>query len=321
MMAPVSMIAGVDIGGTKILAGAVGPDGDVHARARVATPKGSNPEQMCEAIASAVEQVGRGLELSGVGVGVAAYVNEDRSVAMFAPHLPFRRYPLRKELERLTGLPVLIENDANAAIWAESRYGVARGVPRVIGVTLGTGVGGAAIFDGHLYRGANGMAGEFGHLRVVPEGQLCNCGKQGCLEQYASGTALSRYGRELVAGKGTAAGMLYDLAEGDPERVTGPMVSEAARAGDKRALKVFRKMAGWLGAGLSSLSAALDPDLIVIGGGLVDAADLYLDRTREVFAETLTGRDYRRLPEIRAASLGAEAGFLGAADLAAGGSD
>lgn len=314
-----SIYAGVDIGGTKILCGAVGPQGEVLARARVATPRGSTAEELCEAIVSAVKQVGDGITLAGVGIGVAAYVNAQRSHAMFAPHLPFRNFPLEDVLEEVLDLPVAIENDANSAIWAESRFGVAKGAHEVVGVTLGTGIGGAVIIGGHLQRGANGMGGEFGHVRVVPDGLLCRCGMRGCLEQYASGTALTRFARALVSTRGSAAGMLHDLAEGDPDFLTGPMVSEAARAGDPAALEVFRTLGTWLGAGLSSISAAVDPALIVVGGGLVEVSDLYLETVREVFAETLTGTGYRTLPDILPARLGQDAGFLGAADLAATG--
>ncbi len=280
---------------------------------------GATPEGLCEAIAAAVTRVADGVNLVGVGVGVAAYVNADRSKAMFAPHLPFRDFRLAALLHERIGLPVVIENDANAATWAELRFGVARGAKEVVGVTLGTGVGGALIVGGHLHRGANGMGGEFGHIRVVPDGRRCNCGLRGCFEQYASGTALARYGREAVATKGRAAGMLFDLAEGDADRVTGPMVSEAALTGDPGALAVFTTLGVWLGSGLSTLASALDPELIVVGGGLVEVSDLYLGTAREVFAATLTGARYRRLPEILPAKLGADAGFLGAADLAATG--
>jgi len=315
----VSTYAGVDVGGTKILAGAVDGDGAVRARARVATPQDSTPEEMTDAIAEAVRQVAESVELEGVGVGVAAYVNADRSRAMFAPHLPFRDYPLDEALQDRLNLPVVIENDANAAIWAESRFGVAAGVAELIGVTLGTGVGGAVIIAGHIQRGANGMGGEFGHIRVVPDGHPCKCGQRGCLEQYASGTALTRYGRELVAEKGEGAGMLHHLCEGKADKVTGPMVSEAALAGDAQARAIFGTLADWLGAGLGSLTAALDPSLIVVGGGLVEVSELYLDRLREAFAASLTGKDYRQVPDIVPAKLGQDAGFLGAADLAATG--
>ncbi|HSV38426.1 MAG TPA: ROK family protein, partial [Nocardioidaceae bacterium] len=208
---------------------------------------------------------------------------------------------------------------ANAAIWAEARFGAARGAHDVIGVTIGTGVGGAVIIGDHLQRGANGFGGEFGHLRVEPDGHPCPCGQRGCLEQYASGSALTRFARELVAERGSQAGMLYALAEGDPDRVTGPMVTEAARAGDEQAKGVFTQLATWLGRGLSTLSSALDPGVIVVGGGLVDASDLFLDTVREVYAATLTAADYRNVAKILPAELGQDAGFLGAADLAATG--
>lgn len=309
-------VAGVDLGGTKILCGVVDDDGGVVAKARVGTPKDATADQMCDAIAEAVRSAGEEASFDRVGVGVAAYVDQTRSRAMFAPHLPFRDYPLREELEKRLDLPVVIENDANAAIWAEVRFGSARDAAEVIGLTIGTGIGGAIVLHGDLYRGAGGMAAEFGHLRVEPDGRPCMCGKHGCWEQYASGGALTRAGAARVREHAAEAGMLHDLAEGDPERVTGPMVSEAARAGDAVGLAIFAELGQWLGAGLASVTALLDPQVVVIGGGLAQESELFLPAARESFAANLPGREHRTLPELRPASLLQDAGFLGAADLA-----
>jgi glucokinase len=312
-------MAGVDVGGTKILGGAVDEAGVVLRRVRVDTPAGeATAEDVREAIAAVVRDLAAGHPIERVGVGTAGFVNAARSMVMFAPHLPWRREPLKDELEKLLDLPVVIENDANAAIWAEARFGAAKGAADIIGVTLGTGLGGAVILGGHLVRGANGMAAEFGHVCAVPNGDLCHCGLRGCLELYTSGSALTRWGRQLVDKEG-GGGLLHEMAEGDPVRVTGPMVTKAARAGDDRARGLFRDLGGWLGLGLANLAASLDPDFVVVGGGLVEVADLFMDRARESFEENLTAGDYREMPTICPAALGQDAGFLGAADLAVSG--
>ena len=319
-MSPVSVFAGVDVGGTKILCGAVGPDGEVLARSRVPTPRGSTAEELCDAIVGAVKQVGDGIDLAGVGVGRCGVrkrgpVDGDVRAAPAVPALPARgaaggharpagRHRERRQRRHLGRGPV--RSGARTPTTSSASRSAPAWAARVI-------------VGDHLQRGANGFGGEFGHLRVVPDGHPCPCGQKGCLEQYASGSALTRFAKELVVARGADAGMLYALAEGDAERVTGPMVTEAARAGDEQAKGVFTQLATWLGAGLSTLSSVLDPEVIVVGGGLVEASDLFLDTTREVYAATLTGADFRRLAEILPAELGQDAGFLGAADLAATG--
>lgn len=301
MLRSVRIVAGVDLGATNIRCGVVSRDGEVLAWRLLATPDGANADQLAAAVSALVREAVADGELSFVGVAVATYVSADRSTAMFSPNLPFRRFPFRATLQHELGLPVTIENDANAAIWAEARFGAAQGASDILGLTLGTGVGGAVILGGELRRGANGFGGELGHLRVVPDGELCGCGLRGCLEQYASGTALARYAREL----------------GDPQIRTGVEVSGAARAGHEGALEIYRAFGTHLGVALAGLTNALDPEVIVISGGLAAEAELFLDTTREVFAEHVTGSAYRTLPPVVAGALGADAGWRGAADLAA----
>jgi glucokinase len=214
------------------------------------------------------------------------------------------------------GLPVVVDNDANTAALAEARFGAGVGHRYVLCVNLGTGIGGALVQDGRVYRGANGMAGEFGHMQVVPDGHRCQCGNRGCWEQYASGNALIRDARELVLADSPVAHRLRELAGPDAAALTGPLVTEAARAGDPLAIELMVDMGHWLGLGLANMAAALDPGRIVVGGGVSEAGDLLLEPTREAFSRQLVGRGYRDEPAITAAALGPDAGFIGAADMA-----
>jgi glucokinase len=306
---------GVDIGGTKVAGGVVDEQGRVIDRTRRFTP--STDVAATEATIAAVvaELAGRN-EIEAVGVGAAGWIATDRATVLFAPHLAWRNEPLRDALTQAIGLPVVVENDANAAAWAEYRFGAARGAEVVVMVTLGTGIGGGLVVSGTLYRGAYGVGCEYGHMSIVPDGRRCACGNRGCWEMYASGTALAHDARELAAVAPVAAHRLLQLAEGDPERLTGPLVTQAAREGDPAAIEIYTAMGRWLGRGLANLAAVLDPSVFVIGGGVSEAGDLLLRPARDTFAETLTGRGFRPVAKVRLAELGPEAGLVGAADLA-----
>ncbi|WP_153396514.1 ROK family glucokinase [Ornithinicoccus halotolerans] len=315
-----SLTVGVDIGGTKIAAGLVDEQGAVVRRTRRDTPgRTLAPRAVEDAIADAVQEL---LDAAGeraypaVGIGAAGFVSSDRATVVFAPHLAWRDEPLRDALAGRLGVPVVVDNDANAAGWAEHRYGAGQGEPRLLLVTLGTGIGGALLLDGEVERGRWGLAGEFGHMQVVPEGHRCECGNRGCWEQYASGKALQREAREmLLAGSPYAAG-LARWSEGDPGRVEGHHVTAAARDGDGAALDLIGDVGRWLGVGLANLAAALDPGRILVGGGVSQSGELLLRPTREAFARQLTGRGHRPLAPITATDLGTDAGLIGAAGLA-----
>jgi glucokinase len=186
----------------------------------------------------------------------------------------------------------------------------------VVMVTLGTGIGGGLVVSGVLYRGAYGVSCEYGHMSIVPDGRRCACGNRGCLEMYASGTALALDARELAAIAPVAAHRLLELAGGDSDRLTGPLVTQAAREGDPAAMEIYSTMGRWLGRGLANLAAVIDPTVFVIGGGVSEAGELLLAPARQTFAEGLTGRGFRPAAEIRSAELGPLAGLVGAADLA-----
>src|SRR5690606_24340035 len=207
-------------------------------------------------------------------------------------------------------------NDANAAAWAEWRFGAARAQSRLVMITLGTGIGGGLLIDGHIMRGRYGIAGEFGHMQVVPDGHRCECGNRGCWEQYASGNALVREARAMVSARSPIAMDMIARIDGDPNRLTGPLVTEAARAGDRMATELLTEVGTWLGVGIADLAAAFDPGIFVVGGGVSAAGDLLLEPARQAFARQLTGRGHRPQAVIVAAELRNDAGLIGAADLA-----
>ena len=306
---------GVDIGGTKVLAGVVDSRGRVVAKQRRDTD-GRSARAVEDTIVEVVASLRSAHVVAAVGIGAAGFVDFARSTVMFSPHLAWRNEPLRDAVMSRVRLPVVVDNDANTAALAESRFGAGAGQRVVLCVTLGTGIGGALVIDGRVFRGAHGMAGEFGHIQVVPEGHRCECGNRGCWEQYASGNALVRDARELVRVGSPVAEGLRDLVGGDPDRLTGPLVSQAARDGDPLARELLADIGDWLGVGLAGMTAAFDPSCIIVGGGVSEAGDLLLDPTRRAFSRTLVGRGQRVEPPIVGARLGPDAGFIGAADMA-----
>ncbi|MGB3828123.1 MAG: ROK family glucokinase [Ornithinimicrobium sp.] len=312
---------GVDVGGTKIAASAVDEHGTIAARALRETPA-----QDADAIAGAVVDVVQelrdrageaGHDVAGVGVACAGFVDAEGTTVVFAPNLAWRDEPLAARVQERAGIPVVLENDANAAAWGEFRFGAARDADHMIMITVGTGVGGGVIDRHQLVRGAHGMAAEIGHLRVVPDGHRCGCGNRGCWEQYASGSALVREARELVAASSPHAADLTRRCGGDPAALTGMMVTESAAEGGQAAIELLEDLGHWLGEGTASLVAVLDTGVIVIGGGVSAAGDLVLDAARAAFARQLTGRGHRPVPPMVLAELGNDAGMIGAADLAA----
>jgi glucokinase len=309
------LTVGVDIGGTKVLAGVVDSRGRVLARERRDTV-GRSVQAVEDTIVELVALFERTHHVAAVGVGAAGFVDVTRSTVLFSPHLAWRDEPLREAVMSRVRLPVVVDNDANTAALAESRFGAGVGERLVLCVTLGTGIGGAVVIDGRVFRGAHGMAGEFGHMQVVPDGHRCECGNRGCWEQYASGNALVRDARELVRVGSPLAENLRALVHGDPDALTGPLVSQAARDGDPLARELLDDVGEWLGVGLAGLAAAFDPSCIIVGGGVSSAGDLLLEPTRRAFARTLVGRGHRVQPPIRGAVLGPDAGFVGAADMA-----
>ena len=311
-----SLTVGVDVGGTKVLGGVVDASGKVLATSRRDTPREGGGE-LTKTIAEVARELMQKHSITAVGVSAAGFVSSDRKTMLATPNIAdWNGVQLDVELTKLIGLPVVIENDANAAAWGEAKFGAGRNQAHMMMLTIGTGVGGGIVVNNELYRGAFGIAAEFGHLRVVPEGHLCGCGARGCFEQYASGSALRRHAREAISASPDLARNLLARGDGTIDGLTGQAITDAAREGDAVALAAFQTTAQYLGAGIASLAVLLDPSCVVIGGGVIDAGEILLAPTREAMKRYMPFAGKHPYPEIVAAELGNEAGLVGVADLA-----
>jgi len=300
----------VDVGGTKIAAGVITPQGEALSRVRY--PTSSSPEILLSTLVRAINEVREGFEVGGVCLSVPGFVSERENRVVYSPNLhAVEGIPLKEVLEPRIGLPLTVENDANAAAWGELRFGLGREVEHLVMVTLGTGIGGGVISHGILLRGAQGAAGELGHVTVLPDGPRCACGNRGCLEVMASGTSIGRRAREVAARYPGSA-----LAELAMEReIVGEDVSRLAAAGDEGALAVLEETGRWLGIGLASFVNVFNPEVVAIGGGAVDAGEPLLGPAREEVR--LRARPPSRdLVVVKGATLGPESGMFGAAALA-----
>ena len=298
------------MGGTKIAAGVVTPEGTIVEETRYPTP--ASPKRLVESIARAVLEVKEGFEVGGACLAVAGLILSQENRVVFSPNLhAVEGIPLKDELEPRIGVPLTVENDANAAAWGEFRFGAGSEVDHLVFVTLGTGVGGGVISHGVLLRGAQGSGDELGHVTIRATGPRCACGNRGCLEALASGTAISRRARELASEKPNSA--LGRLAA--ERKILGEDVTRLAREGDELALSVLEEAGRWLGIGLAGFVNIFNPEVVAVGGGVVAAGELILKAAREEVY--LRARPPSRdLAEIKEASLGSESGVLGAAALA-----
>jgi glucokinase len=310
----VPLVAGIDVGGTKVLGVALDPDdpSTVVDEVRVPTPDGTAP--LLDAMADVVRTLGKDRDIDALGVGIAGLVDRG-GVLRVGPHLP-GLYGVRvgEELDARLGLPIRVDNDATCATWGEHVAGAARGARDAVLVTLGTGIGSGVIAEGELVRGAHGFGGEAGHMVVDPNGPPCPCGRNGCWERFASGSGLGIFGREAATAYRFPRGV--ELA-GEPEFVRGEHVTRAAAEGDADALEIFEHFAGWVALGIGNLLALLDSSLVVIGGGLVEAGDLLIDSVRRALPERMMAPEERADVRVVAAELGEQAGAIGAALLGA----
>ncbi len=306
---------GIDVGGTKVSGGVVDEQGRVLFRAERPC-LGHDVRAVEDVIVRTVKELTEQFPVATIGVGAAGWIDHEGSRVLFSPHLAWRDEPLRENLERLLQHSVHLFNDADAAGWAEWRFGAGRSENRLICLTLGTGIGGSLIMNGTVERGRHGLAGEFGHQLIVPGGHQCECGNFGCWEQYASGNALGRQAREVVSTNPRVAASLLHAAGNDAASITGNLITTLGLAGDVVSRKLIAEVGRWLGLGLANLAAVLDPGAFVIGGGLARAGDLLLEPAREAFAQQLSGRGHRPAAPIHATALGPDAGMIGAADLA-----
>ena len=307
---------GVDIGGTKVLGGVVDSGGDVLAQTRRDTPA-QDAGETADRIVEVIKELAAAYEVDAVGIGAAGWIDATRSIVQFAPNLAWRNEPLREKITAAVGLPTVVENDGNVAAWAEFRFGAAHDADdSMVLFTVGTGIGSGIVIGGNLIRGAHGIAAELGHTMMFPGGHPCGCGRHGCLEQYASGKALVRFAKADARERPELAERLLALAGGDVERINGPAITQAARAGDAVAIGAFEQIGRWLGVACADIVQILDTQVIVIGGGVIEAGDLLMKPCRASYEEQLEQRGRLPVAELRPALMGNLAGVVGAADLA-----
>ncbi|GAA1987481.1 ROK family glucokinase [Microbacterium pumilum] len=303
---------GIDIGGTKIAGGVVDEDGHIIEKLRVDTPE--DTRALADAVIDMTRHFSAGHDIAAVGVAAAGFIDRDQATVIHAPNIAWRNEPLKATLEARIDVPVVIENDANAAGWAEFRFGAGQGVGHMVMLTMGTGVGGAVVLDGKLFRGGHGIAGELGHTRFIRDGLPCGCGQNGCLEQYASGRALQRAANE-IADSGGIGEALAEL-RADKGTISGPAVSRLVLAGDPGAIEALRRVATALGEACGGFQAVLDPELFVIGGGVAQLGEDLLTPVRMAYETSLPGYGDRPVAAFAIAQLINDAGLIGAADLA-----
>lgn len=303
------LVAGVDIGGTKVLAALVDGAGRIVHRVAGST----DPEAGTASLLSSLDDLLAARERpEAVGVAIAAWVEYPAGRVAFAPNLNYDYPDVLKAVRERFGLPVAVENDANAAAWGEREFGAGKGSDDMLMLTLGTGIGGGIIAGGRLYRGHLGFAAEFGHMTIVEGGPQCACGQRGCLEALASGTAIARMAIQGVGGASDS--ILMELAGENPGKITGALVAEAARADDEFAIGILERAGRSLGVGLANLVNAFDPEIIVVGGSVAGVGYFLLEPARLELTARLLGR--RDAPEIAPAALGNDAGVIGVAALA-----
>jgi glucokinase len=308
------LLAGIDVGGTKVLGVALRADDPAVVLGEARTPTPDSETGLLDAMADVVRQLdaqaGRP-GITAVGVGIAGLIDRTGRLRV-SPNLPGRRdVDIGVELHRRLGLPIRVDNDATCAAWGEYLAGAARGADDAVLVTLGTGIGAGLIADGELVRGAHGFGGEAGHMVVDPRGPRCPCGRRGCWERFASGTGLGWLGREAAEAGQFPRGV--ELAGGVADNVRGEHVTQAAREGDEDALEVMQEFAGWVGLGLGNLVTLLDCSLVVIGGGLVEAGEVLLAPVRAAYLRQVMAPEERQDVRIVPAELGERAGATGAA--------
>jgi len=306
---------GIDIGGTKVAGALVSEAGEILRLERRSTPAG-DPVAIVDLVVGLIQELREGEDVTAAGVAAAGFIDNTQSIVYYAPNINWRSEPFRQHLsELLPGIDVTIDNDANAAGWAEYRFGAGRGATDMTLLTIGTGVGGAVVADGRLLRGGFGAAGEIGHLRVVPGGLPCGCGARGCIEQYGSGRALLRMANE-IADAGGIGQNLADVRAANAGVLDGTAVAALIEDRDAGALAALRELGGWLGQACASIGAVLDPQLFVFGGGVAIAGESLLEPIREAYLAHLPARGFHPEPAFTTAELVNDAGVVGAADLA-----
>jgi glucokinase len=302
---------GLDVGGTKIAGAVVDGTGAVLAEIVEPTPEQSDAAAVTAVLLDMIERLRRDSDVAAIGVGAAGIVEWPAGKMLWAPNNAYRDWPVREQLEKATGLPVVVDNDANVAALAEARLG--EPYPDMVLVTVGTGIGGGLVMNGDIYRGRTGLAAELGHIILNPDGPRCGCGNHGCFEAYASGTALTRMGRDAAADDPD--GLIARLGAATGE-ITGQTVTTAARQGDPTATALFARLGRWLGVGIASLANIFEVDAVVVGGGLVETGEMLLAPARAAAREFAYAPTARGIAPVLPATFGGDAGKIGAALLA-----
>jgi glucokinase len=300
---------GLDVGGTKIAGAVVDETGAVLTELVEPTPEESDAESVTAVLLDMIERLRSEHDVVAIGVGAAGIVEWPIGTMLWAPNNAYRDWPVREQLEKSTNLPVVVDNDANVAALAEARLG--EPFPNMMLVTVGTGIGGGLVMNGDIYRGPTGMGAELGHIILNPDGPRCGCGNHGCFEAYASGTALTRMGRDAAADDPD--GVIARLGAGE---VTGHTVVQAVQQGDETATALFARLGRWLGVGIASLANIFEVDAVVVGGGLVETGELLLAPARAAAREFAYAPTARGITPIVPATFGGDAGKIGAALLA-----
>lgn len=313
-----NLVLGVDIGGTKVAAGLVNSSGAIGKTARTRMMAQRSAAEGLRAVFQAIDSIlnhREGKAASAIGVSVPGWVDSRRGVLLGATNIPcWKDFPLAREIERRYRLPVRIANDANVAALAEARWGAGAPYQNIFYASLGTGIGTGMVLDGKLYEGRTGAAGEGGHNTINFHGPLCGCGKRGCIESYASGTAIAREARERVGKKGAAGSRILKLAGGDIAAITSEKVSEAARAGDKLAREILEEAADHLAIWIGNMIDLLDPDVMVLGGGVGHLMISFRARMRKQLESWAINPGQRQIPIVEA-HYGSESALVGAAAL------
>jgi glucokinase len=306
-------VVGVDVGGTSTRGAVVGADGELLLRVEHSTDVSGATKGIIEVVDEVLGRADEaGVEPESIGVGAAGFIDAATGSVTFSPNVTYGDPNIADALRSRFRLPVVVDNDANAAAWGERAFGAARGCDHVALLTLGTGVGSGFIVDGEMVRGSTGAGAEFGHVVVDPQGPPCRCGLEGCIEQFASGTAIARMGREAAL-QAPASSMVAHA--GAVEDITGEHVARAAHDGDEAAVRVLETAGTWLGIGLSNVVNLFDPELIVLGGSAVAAGEPYLGAARAQLAR-MNHAQRRRGTRVELTALGDDAGLAGAAALA-----
>lgn len=306
---------GIDLGGTKIALGKVAEDGALRETVRYKTVTQGGYRAVIDQLVKGVRQLDAKSEVSGIGIGVAGQVDPASGGVIFGPNLDWRDVPLREDIEKACGIPVVVVNDVRAALWGEWLFGAGRGVQDLICVFVGTGIGGGIVCGGKALEGCSNTAGEIGHMTVDLHGPQCTCGNRGCMEALAGGWALARSARESVAADPVRGRKILESAGGKVENITAKIVAQACHGGDPLAVSLIDAAVEALGAGVAGLVNAVNPCMVILGGGIVEGIPEMVSRVEsKVLSRALSAATSRLT--FRAAELGNQAGIIGAAALA-----